>query len=300
MIGQRGDVQSVVVAEIAIFAKDMMTPMCNCRIRRLLVTVAFLMLLSGCADRSFTFVHMTDPQIGFHDASPEYVHSDTLMQRAVELANGYAPDLVFITGDLVDKADDAQQEAIFSRNLSAIAAPVWLVPGNHDIRGYTPEKRDAYVGLRGYDHFAFRYNGCAFIGFDTNCIKDEAGEAEAEQFAWLTEELRKAKKARYTFVFLHCPVVRETLDEPEDYFNFSSEARARYLALFKEYGVDAVFAGHTHCPYVTEIDGIAFYTGTAVGNCLHGARPGFNLVRVMKKGVAVEQVNTFFSDCVWK
>ena len=219
------------------------------------------MLLSGCTDRSFTFVHMTDPQIGFHDDSPEYIHSDSLMQCAVELANSFSPDLVFITGDLVDKADDPVQEAIFTRNLAAIAAPVWLVPGNHDIRGYTPEKRDAYVKQRGYDRFAFRHKGCAFLGFDTNCIKDEAGEAEAEQFAWLTEELRKAQ-------------------------------RARYLALFKEYGVDAVFAGHTHCPYVTEIDGISFYTGTAVGNCLHGAKPGFNVVRVTKKGVEVERINT--------
>lgn len=266
--------------------------MCHCRNKWLLVTVAFLLLLCGCTDRSFTFVHMTDPQIGFHDASPEFIHSDTLMQRAVVLANDYAPDLVFITGDLVDKADDSLQEAIFSRDLEAIAAPVWRVPGNHDIRGYTLEKREAYDKLRGYDRFAFRHKDCAFIGIDTNCIKDEAGEAEAEQFAWLTEELRKAKRARYTFVFLHCPVVREALDEPEDYFNFSKEARARYLALFKEYGVDAVFAGHTHCPYVTEIDGIAFYTGTAVGNCLHGARPGFNVVRVTKKGVTVERILT--------
>jgi len=258
----------------------------------LLLAGLALMLLNSCTDRAFTFVHMTDPQIGFHDDSPEYIHSDTLMQCAVTQASSYSPDLVFITGDLVDKLDDPVQEAIFTRNLAAIAAPVWLVPGNHDIRDYTPEKREAYVKLRGYDRFAFRHKGCAFIGIDTNCIKDEAGEAEAEQFAWLTEELRKAQLARYTFVFLHCPLVREALDEPEDYFNFSKEARTRYFALFKEYGVDAVFAGHTHSPYVTEIDGIAFYSGTAVGNCLHGAKPGFNVVCVSKKGVVVEKVNT--------
>ena len=257
----------------------------------LVSAAAILLLLGGCTDRAFTFVHMTDPQIGFHDDSPEYIHSDTLMQRAVALANAFSPDLVFITGDLVDKTDDPLQEAIFTRNLGVIDAPVWLVPGNHDIRGYTAEKREAYIKLRGYDRFSFRHKGCAFIGFDSNCIKDGAGEPEAEQFSWLTEELRKASRARYTFVFLHCPVVREALNEPEDYFNFSMEDRARYLALFKKYGVDAVFAGHTHCPYGTEIDGIAFYTGTAVGNCLHGARSGFNRARVTKKGFVVERVD---------
>ena len=67
------------------------------------------------------------------------------------------------------------------------------------------------------------------------------------------------------------------------------ERQADYLIIESDItSEDAVFAGHTHCPYTTEIDGIAFYTGTAVGNCLHGARPGFNVVRVKKKGVEVE------------
>ena len=30
----------------------------------------------------------------------------------------------------------------------------------------------------------------------------------------------------------------------------------------------------------------------AVGNCLHGAQSGFNVVRVTKKGVEVERINT--------
>ena len=62
----------------------------------------------------------------------------------------------------------------------------------------------------------------------------------------------------YTFVFLHCPVIRERIDEPEDYFNFSYEKRREYIDLFKAYGVDVVFAGHTYQEFDRACEGIRF------------------------------------------
>lgn len=225
----------------------------------------------------FLFVHMTDPQIGFRDDSPGYGQTDTLMQKAVALANALRPEAVFVTGDLVNDAANPFQDAIFTRNLAALTAPVWCIPGNHDSFS---------------DRFSFRMKGCAFIGLDTNCIKDAAPEAEAAQFDWLTQQLENARDARYTFVFLHCPLVRESLDEPEDYFNFSKEQRRRYLDLFTQYGVDAVFAGHTHCDYTTEISGIRFYTANPVGKTLKHGISGFNLIKVGPVGFEVKFLPT--------
>ncbi len=225
----------------------------------------------------FLFVHMTDPQIGFRDVSPGYGQTDTLMQKAVALANTLRPEAVFVTGDLVNDAADPLQDAIFTRNLAVLTAPVWCIPGNHDSFS---------------DRFSFRMKGCAFIGLDTNCIKDAAPEAEAAQFDWLTQQLENARDARYTFVFLHCPLVRESLEEPEDYFNFSKEQRRRYLDIFTQYGVDAVFAGHTHCDYTTEISGIRFYTANPVGKTLKHGISGFNLIKVGPVGFEVKFLPT--------
>lgn len=169
--------------------------------RTLTLGLTLLLLTAGCGQPAITFVHMTDPQIGFRDTTAGFRQSDTLMQRAVAAANALRPDAVFITGDLVNDPDDSLQ-------------------------------------------------------------------------------------------FLHCPIVRETLDEPEDYFNFSPEKRARYLALLKQYGVEAVFAGHTHCGYTATVDGIAFYTASAIGNCLKHGEPGINVVRVSRKGIEVTFVPT--------
>lgn len=243
--------------------------------------MALALLLVSCSSfQPFTFVQMTDTQIGFIDQSPAYEHSDSLVKAAVEAANALKPSCVIITGDLVDNPKDPVQDSVYCARVADIEAPVYAIPGNHDYMGFTREKQAAYIAHRGYEHFSFQDKGCAFIGMDSNCIKDGAEEAEKEQWDWLVKELEAAKNCKYTFVFLHCPVIRETLDEPEDYFNFSIPQREKYIGLFKEMGVDALFAGHCHQDYVSEVDGIRLYTAGPVANALGHGTPGFNVIRV--------------------
>ena len=67
-----------------------------------------LCLLASCSPRfsEFTFVQMTDPQIGFRDTTPGFVKSDSLFNRAAEAVNILNPKCVVITGDLVNDAYD--------------------------------------------------------------------------------------------------------------------------------------------------------------------------------------------------
>lgn len=252
-----------------------------------------VMIAAACQSfEPFTFVQMSDTQIGFIDSSPQYTHSDSLMKAAVVATNALHPAYVFVTGDLVDNPNDPVQDSVYRTRLAEIEAPVYAVPGNHDYYGFSREKQVAYIALRGYDRFSFQDKGCAFIGMDSNCIKDAAEEAEAEQWDWLVAQLDKAKSCKYTFVFLHCPVVRETMDEPEDYFNFSKEQREKYITLFKEKGVDVVFAGHTHQEYDAVIEGIRFVAAGPVGNALGHGTPGYNVVKVTEDGVEVTYTPT--------
>lgn len=249
-----------------------------------------LMLTAACNSfKPFTFVQMSDPQIGFIDESPSYVHSDSLMKAAVDAVNALKPACVIVTGDLVNDATDPQQNAVYQARLAEIEAPVYAVPGNHD---YLRTTREAYIALRGYDRFSIREGGCAFIGMDSNCIKDGMEEVEAEQQEWLKKELSEAKDCRYTFVFLHCPIIRERIDEPEDYFNFSIQKRQEYIDLFKTYGVDVVFAGHTHQEYDCTYEGIRFVAAGPVGNALGHGTPGYNVVNVREEGVEVTYMPT--------
>ncbi len=297
---------------------------------------------------------MTDPQIGFRDNTSGFRKSDSLFNRAAEAVNALNPKCVIITGDLINDAYDTLQDSIYRANRGKIKVPVYEIPGNHDIRPWTPVNHSHYLQQRGYERFSFRLGGCAFIGFDSNCIKDgqeklndakaaagtsssssnrssesgtgkaatlseevvwaEAVKAEQEQLKWLEWELRKARRYKYIFVFLHCPVIRESIDEENDYFNFHKGSyaqglsggnvdlegnggniegtREKYIALFKKYGVDVVFAGHTHMDYDTTVEGIRFITAGPVGMPLGRGHSGYEVVTVTKDSVSCRFIPT--------
>ena len=240
----------------------------------------------------FEFVQMSDTQIGFLDETPRYAHSDSLMAAAVAASNALKPDFVVITGDLIDDWRSELQDSIYRANLAKLESKVYELPGNHDIQAFNRERHQLYLAKRGYDRFSFRHKGCAFIGMDSNCIKDGATEFEASQKEWLVSELKAAKGARYIFVFMHCPVIREAIDEAEDYFNFSADKRREYIDLFKEYGVKAVFSGHCHQEWACTYDGIDFFVAGPVANAIGHGKPGYNVVTVAKDSVQVEYVPT--------
>ena len=246
--------------------------------KRLTTIILASALIASCGPREFTFIQMSDPQIGFLDPREDCGVTDSLFRLAAERANGIGPECVIITGDLVNVAGDAQQDSLYRAGRSRIDAPAYEVPGNHD--GRTPDGR-----------FSFRLHGCAFIGIDSNPIKDGDATAEAAQLEWLRTELQSAGRCRYRFVFLHCPIFIDSADEPEQYFNFPPDKRRQYLELLHDYSVDAVFAGHTHMDSAAEWEGIRFYVAGPVGMPLGRGFSGFNVVTVRDGGFDVEFVS---------
>ena len=71
-------------------------------------------------------VQLSDLHIGPHT-------SRYFLRRVVEAAQSLAPDLIAVTGDLID--DRAEDVAVFARTLGALEAPmgVFMIPGNHDV-----------------------------------------------------------------------------------------------------------------------------------------------------------------------
>ena len=249
--------------------------------------IILALLLSAACTRfePFTFVQMSDTQIGFFDESPAFWYSDSLMKLAVNAVNELQPAYVFITGDLIDNLADPVQDSVFTVNLKAIEAPAYTIPGNHDYR--SAGQLEDYITLRGYSNFSFKDKGCAFIGIDSNIIKDGTEEMEDEQWAWLEGELAGAKGCKYIFVFMHCPVIRESIDEVEDYFNFPVDKREKYIGLFSKYGVDIAFAGHCHQEFDTVCDGVRFITAGPVCKAIGHGYPGYNVIKVGKDGLEV-------------
>ena len=75
--------------------------------KRITILILTSAILASCTPQEFTFIQMSDPQIGFLDPREDCGVTDSLFRRAAEMANGIGPECVIITGDLVNVAGDA-------------------------------------------------------------------------------------------------------------------------------------------------------------------------------------------------
>lgn len=71
-------------------------------------------------------VQLSDLHVGPHT-------SRRFLERVVETTRSLAPDLIAVTGDLID--DRAEDVAAYARSLGSLEAPlgVYMIPGNHDV-----------------------------------------------------------------------------------------------------------------------------------------------------------------------
>lgn len=265
------------------------------RTRRTLALAAFILFLSSPVLRSqkgeFSFIQITDPQFGMISNNKDVSGETALYNKAVEKVNQIRPAFVVITGDLVNDMKNKSQWDEF-RRITAELSPeikVYYSPGNHDI-GQDPKTEDIdnFRKMFESDRFSFIYKRCRFIGINTCIIKSNTPVLEEEQLQWLEKELKKGEKARETMIFTHYPFFMKDPEEAENYSNIKPEIRKRYLDLFSEYGVDAVFSGHLHNNAGGKYKDTEYVTTSAVGRPLGQAPSGFRVIKVSKDGIKHE------------
>lgn len=255
--------------------------------KKIISVVCFLLAVfvsHGIAADSapFFFLQLSDPQFGFMDNNKSISAETEAMNKAVTAINQLKPPFVVITGDFVNNSKSKEQIAAYKSMIAQIdsSVKVYMIPGNHDIGKVSRASIDNYKKNYGETHFSFRYGDCAFIGIDSNIIKEEDKEREEVQFKWLEQELQKTKDARFKFVFTHCSVFLKRMDEPVNYSNFSLPMREKYVRLFQKYGVNAIFAGHLHNNAYGKVGDMEMITIGPVGKVLGTGYQGMNLVKV--------------------
>ena len=255
--------------------------------KKIISVVCFLLAVfvsHGIAADSapFFFLQLSDPQFGFMDNNKSISAETEAMNKAVTAIHQLKPPFVVITGDFVNNSKSKEQIAAYKSMIAQIdsSVKVYMIPGNHDIGKVSRASIDNYKKNYGEPHFSFRYGDCAFIGIDSNIIKEEDKEREEVQFKWLEQELQKTKDARFKFVFTHCSVFLKRMDEPVNYSNFSLPMREKYVHLFQKYGVNAIFAGHLHNNAYGKVGDMEMITIGPVGKVLGTGYQGMNLVKV--------------------
>jgi 3',5'-cyclic AMP phosphodiesterase CpdA len=237
---------------------------------------------------------MTDPQFGFIEDNKGFEKETALYEKAVQEINRLKPSFVVITGDLVNNRDDKTQIIEFKRITALInpEIPVYYSPGNHDI-GQAPVAKDIdeFIKNYGHDRFSFFYKKTLFIGLNSSLIKSNTPLLEQNQSDWLKKELTKGNKAKHIIIFCHYPFFISKADERDEYFNIPLETRKKYLSLFMENRVDAVFAGHLHNNGYGKSGEMEMITTSAVGKPLGKVPSGLRVIKVFPDRIE----NNYFS-----
>jgi len=251
-----------------------------------------IVLLQNCSQsKPFTFVQLSDPQMGFISNNMDVEAERELYTEAVEYINRTKPAFVVITGDFVNSRTNITQINAFKEITSLIdkKIPVYLVPGNHDI-GLSPteEQFNFYMNHYGYDRFSFNYGGVCFVGLNSCFIKSDMSQ-EKDQLTWLKDIFSKNKSKRKV-IFIHHSFFIENIDEEDTYFNLPTEKRKDYFRLFKENNTKVIFAGHYHDNASATYDGIDMITTSSVGKQLGNTKPGFREVTVYRNSITNKYV----------
>jgi 3',5'-cyclic AMP phosphodiesterase CpdA len=244
------------------------------------------------ADSPFFFIQLTDPQFGMAASNADFAQETANFEFAIAAANRLRPAFVVVTGDLINKVDDEAQVAEYRRIAGKLdhAIPLYNLPGNHDIADPpTAEAVAVYTKRFGPDHYTFRHASLAGIVINTPIIfaAQKVPELAAAQEKWLRSELERARRegARHVVVFQHHSLFVADPAEPDQYFNIAREKRTQLLALFHEFGVTHVFAGHLHRNAVARDGNLEMVTTGPVGKPLGDGKSGLRIVTVTDAGI---------------
>ena len=260
------------------------------QIKKLTISLVIIFIASGTVSAQnknqkapWFFIQITDPQFGMFENNTGFEKETILYEKAVAEINKLKPDFVVITGDFVHNGKASEQIGEFKRITAKInpEIPVYYTPGNHDI-GQIPDKESLkrYRKNYGNDRFSFQHKGSAFIGFNSSFIKAGLEKQEQKQYKWLAKSLKNNQNADYVILFCHYPFFNNALDEPESYSNIGPEYRKKYLSLFEENGVEAVFSGHYHNNGYATYGKIQLVTTSALGKPLGKAPSGMRIVKI--------------------
>jgi hypothetical protein len=214
----------------------------------------------------FSFLVYGDTRGRYDGLRIQHEHSlvvESMLAHIRAMADGPDPvRFVLQSGDAVVNGRFAQQwnvsfVPLIDRLTTEGGVPYFLAPGNHDVpamardeglRNYLSAVANLIPPdgsprrLTGYPTYAFGYGNTFVLALDSNIPDDSV------QIAWAEAQLAGLDRTRYTHVaaFFHHPAFSSgphggARVEPQ-----TATIRARWMPLFRHYGVDMLFVGHDH------------------------------------------------------
>lgn len=191
-------------------------------------------------------------------------HVEGIYGRVVAEVEALKPEFCITVGDQIEGYTDdtarlRAEWAEYDSIVAPLSCPLYLVPGNHDIT--MDAMLPAWQNRAGEPYYSFDRSGLHVVVLDNSRWESGPG-LPAEQLEWLDKDLARSRKAEHRIVFMHKPF----------WYELAAHGKPDTLhALFRHYGVEAVFTGHYHQYFSGKLDGITY---TVVGSSGGGTQPG--------------------------
>jgi alkaline phosphatase len=250
---------------------------------------AQLLAAEAAAKPLFRLGLMTDLHYADKESSKTRFYREALgkLDEAVAYFNEHRPARVVELGDLIDQADEVDQEIawlkVIEERFARLAMPRHYVLGNHCVTTLTKEEFAAHTGLGSRPHTHFDEGGVRFIILDA-CYREDGAPYGRKNFSWQDANIPPAElewlKARLTdapgpvIVLAH---QRLDLDAAHAVRN----ADAVRVVLEQSGKVLAVFQGHSHKNDYQQIAGIHYCTLVAMVEGSGLDNSGYALLDVM-------------------
>ncbi|SER23042.1 3',5'-cyclic AMP phosphodiesterase CpdA [Faunimonas pinastri] len=175
------------------------------------------------------------------------VDSNAMFETAIDCLNALdpAPDLVLISGDLVDEGTAAEY-ATAREAFARIRQPLLAIPGNHDepggFRACMADRMD--LPSAGPMHFAAGGHGAVrIVGLDVTVPGEHHGAVDDATCRWLADALQD-EPDRPTILMMHQPPFESGISFIDRYNCRGGDRLAALLARYSN--VERVVCGHIH------------------------------------------------------
>ena len=191
---------------------------------------------------------------------------EDLFMQAVSEINHLHPDMIILTGDIVENGYYSEFEQA-TRYLSMFEAPLFAVPGNHDSRNLGYQSFEELIGERSWK--LTLDENFTVVGLDSSSPDEDRGHIGTPQHMWLEHQLDECViKENFSIVALHHHVI--PIPQTGRERNVLSDA-GDILKTLTTHEVGIVLCGHKHVPNIWKInETLIVNAGSLSSNKLRG------------------------------
>ena len=224
-------------------------------------------------------VQISDLHLSSLDFVPDWA------ENVVSIVNSIGADIVVVTGDLTDDGYTYEYDMAKAYIDRIETVNLMVVPGNHDVRNEGYKLFEEIFQTR-FPHY--KNDKVTILGIDSTEPDIDDGRIGRGNYAYIREGLSPAKEIKIVALHHHLIPIPATGRER----NIPVDA-GDVLRLCIESGVDIVFSGHKHMPWIWKLEDTYFITaGTATSRRLKGkCYPSFYIVEIEEEKALLKEVN---------